>query len=364
MARPRAIEEGAKRSRELIEQIQKDQQEAEQKTQAAVSQHLGELGGDSKPTDGQGQTDLKAGQDPDPQTAGQASTPPEPPSDPGQKKPASAPKPDDTLQDRIRELENENARLAQANTVLRGKYENEVPRLANEIRELKDQLKQQNQPPAGDTGQPAANTDAVEKIKESLRAEYPEDVVNNLDQLIRETVRTSLPAQRESVVDANEVKKLQQQVQQTMGQLREQRLTALVPDWKEIQQREYAAWVKFLQYRDPISGRERNDFLQEAWNSHDVDRVAEVFNLYKRERDASKPPPRDREPPPTVPDDQGARNTPDPAEPGRKTYTRSYIAQVEAMARRGEFKGRETELNRLRQEFRKAAAEGRVDVNG
>lgn len=361
MARPRAIAEGAKRSRELIEQIQKEQQEAESASQAAVRQHLAGDDGDGNPPNGQGQTDPKAGPAPGAQTDGQASTPPKQSGDPGHEGQQQAPKQGEQLQDRIRELENENARLAQANTALRGKYDAEVPRLAAEIRELKEQLKQQT-PPAGDTAKPAAaNTETVDKIKQALLDEYPQDVVENLDQLIRQIVQSSLPAQQ-GVADSGQVQELQKQVQQTMGMLREQQLTNLVPDWKAIQQQEYAAWAKFLQFRDPISGRERNDFLQEAWNAHDIERVAEIFNLYKQERDASKPN-SGRQPPPPGPDDQGARSNPNPGDPGKKEYTRSYIAQVEAMARRGEFKGREAELNRLRQEFRLAAAQGRIDPN-
>lgn len=350
MARPRAIEEGAKRSRELIEQIKEGQQKAEEATKAAVKQDLEGLDGSD---DDQGQNDPKPGTDDAGKPGGQATTPPDPAASAPDKKPDN-----DPVKDRIRELENENARLAQANTVLRSKYDAEVPRLAAEIRELKDQIKQQ--PTAGDTAPVAANTDTVEKIKASLADEYPPDVIDNLDKLIRASVAAHMPTGAKTG-DDQRVEALQKTVEQTRHQMREQQLTALVPDWQAIQQNEYAAWLKFLQHRDPVSGRERNDFLQEAWNAHDVARVAEIFKLYKHERDASKP--SGQEPPPTSPDDGGRRVTPDPTQPGKKVYPRSYIAHVEQMARRGEFRGRESELNRLRHEFRMAAAEGRVNAS-
>ena len=340
MARPTAIAEGAKRSREMIRQMAEETQAEKDKTKAAIRQDLGiAMTGDESPN-GAAQTEPPAGQGGEPQTQGQAE-PPDTSSEPrnqGQQQSNN----DDSLQNRIRDLENENARLAQANTVLRGKYESEVPRMAEEIRQLKDQIKRQEAPPSGD----------VQEIKNALLDMYSADEVDQIEKLIRIIAAENKPAQTSDADD------LRRDLQQTQAQLREQQLTTLVPDWKKIQQNESAAWIRFLQHRDAISGRERNDFLQEAWGQGDIERVAEIFNLYKRERDAAKP--RGQEPP-TVPDDNGSRTHVDAAQQGKTVYKRSYIAQVEAMARNGDFRGREQELSELRRKFRIAAAEGRVD---
>ena len=363
MGRPRAVREARKRSDELIEQIKQKQQENEQDNQAGIDQYLGEL--DESQTDDPGQAQTAPEPDGDQvqdEGAGQANTPPEPEPEPDNE-PQDPPASDD-LQRRYDELKAEHERLLHSNTVLRGKYESEVPRLAAELRELKQQLEQREQTaePAGntpDTG--AANTETVEKIKEQLLQEFPEEIVDGMGRMIRAVVAENAPNTQASDKVVGELKNT---VTQMAHQLRTQRLTNLVPDWQEIEANKATnGWVQFLQHRDPVSGRERNEFLREAWEGHDVERAAEIFNLFKQQRDSASEKDKPAKPP-AEPEPRGAEPQRQP--PNKRIWKLSEINQVEREARKGQagnFRGKENELQRLRAEFRKAAAEGRIDHN-
>lgn len=363
MGRPRAVKEARERSDELIEQLKQQQQAAEQDDQAGVDQYLNEM--DELQTDEPGQAQSAPDTDGDPaqgEEPGQASTPPEPepePDDEPQARPAS-----DDLQKRYDELKAEHERLLHSNTVLRGKYESEVPRLAAELRELKAKLEQREQTaePAGNTRETpqAANTDTVEKIREQLLEEFPEEIVDGMGRMIRAVVAENAPTNQATDKEIGELKNT---VTQMAHQLRAQRLTNMVPDWQKIETDEKDSWVRFLQHRDPVSGRERNDFLREAWAAHDVERVAEIFNLYKQQRDSASGKDKPAKPP-AEPEPRGAEPQRQP--PNKRIWKLSEINQVEREARKGQagkFRGKENELQRLRAEFRKAAAEGRIDHN-
>ena len=361
--RPRAVTEARKKSDELIRQLA-EQQGQSVDPEAAAAQHLEGINGRATEEPGEAQNGLQGEDQERHQEAGQATTPPESYDDPDQ------PPPDEPASDdyrkRYEKLLEQHERLVHSNTVLRGKYESEVPRMAAEIRELKGQLQQleqqERQPPAGNTEAPApaAESETVEKIKEALLDEYPSDVVENLDKMIRSIVQSSVP-QKGNASD-QQIEQLQGQVTRAMNALREQTLTTLVPDWKEIQAQEGDAWVKFLQHRDPVSGRERNDFLQEAWDNHEIQRAAEIFNLYKRERDASRASNRGSEPP-IEPESRGA----DPAQrrnsPRMFRYSEIQAVEKEARNPQGRFRGKEAELKRLRDAYAQAAAGGRIDYS-
>ena len=251
--------------------------------------------------------------------------------------PTEAPKEPETDPE-LERLRAENTRLEQSLKVLQGKYNAEVPRLSEEIRNLKEQLAQKPEKATPDPD--------VEKIKAKLLDTYTEDEVEALTGLIQ---HYSQPKS-----DSSEIQALRDQLQQVTHQTREQQLTAMVPDWQQINASE--AFVNYLKEVNPESGQERNRHLQEAWQVGDIPRVVAIFNTFKQR--LGKPP----APPPVEPE-QRASAPKAQSSVDRKVWKQSEIEQIAKAYHQGYFRGREAEYKALRDRIEMATVEGRVDPN-
>lgn len=307
MAQPRALQDALKKSEELIE-AQKDTEETTD--QADPDQYL-------KMVEAEGEAKDK------PDTT------------------------DDTKADEaevdsgeLEQLKAEKARLENQYRVLKGKYDAEVPRLSDEIRALKSQLEDRA------TQEPAKPDPDVEAIKSKLSDTFTEDEVEALDGLIRHHAGSSKS-------DDSEIKAMREQLQQVTHQTRESQLSALVPDWQQINQTD--EFIAYLKEVDPKSGAENNDYLQQAWQVGDIPRVAVIFNDFKQR--LSKTP----EPPPPEPTTRAT--TPNTQAGSRKVWRQSEVNEIAKLYQNGRFKGREAEYKALRNQIELAAAEGRVDPN-
>lgn len=310
MAQPRALQDALKASDEMIEEMAKAE-----KPQTDPDQYLREAAQEAEAE--KAEQPEKEPEQPEPQT--------------------EAPEADyERLKASYDSLENKYR-------VLEGKYKAEVPRYAAEVRELKDQItalqqQKQEQPPPADEN--------VSKIKEKLLDTYTEEEVDALEGLIRHYVKP-----KDSSSD--EIRELKTKLANMETMTREQQLTALVPDWRQIESQSRDQWVAFLQEINPESGQERNAHLREAWQAGDVPRVAKIFELFKSQR-PSKP-----AEPPVEPEPRGAERKPVSAD--RKVWKASEIEEVSRLFHRGAFRGREQEYEALRDRIEKATVEGRID---
>lgn len=303
MAQPRALQDALKASDELIEQM-KDTEEESADLDAQLKEALAD----------QHREEDEAPPEPEPES-----------------EEAAAPDPE------LERLRAENARLEQAHKVLQGKYNAEVPRLSEEVRHLKEQLAQTPEPDQPDPD--------VEKVKSKLLDMYTEEEVEALTGLIQHYAKPK--------TDSSEIKALRDQLNQVTHQTREQQLTALVPDWQQLNASE--AFIAYLKEINPESGQERNRHLQEAWGVGDIARAAAIFNNFKER--LGKP----TAPPPVEPE-QKAR-APKAPSVDRKVWRQSEIEQISKAFHNGYFRGREAEYRALRDRIELATVEGRVDPN-
>jgi hypothetical protein len=122
----------------------------------------------------------------------------------------------------------------------------------------------------------------------------------------------------------------------------DQQVAAAVPNFREIDRDPY--WHRYLLEFDPLSGRVRQQLLNDAVASGDANRVVAFFRGYQREAGRASSP-------------QRSRNT---AAPSKPTYTRAQIGALYEQHRKGAYRGREAEWARQEADIFAAQKEGRV----
>jgi len=228
--------------------------------------------------------------------------------------------------------------------VLQGKYNAEVPRMAAEIRGLREQIANMQAAPA----QPSAPAtgEAVAKMRE----DYGEDFVNSLVSIVRGELKTEMAPMTESV-------------KRTEKDMYLDRLTALVPNWQVLMND--AQFGAFLDEVDPLSGRSLRDMAIEADASGDANRVAKFYQKFIDRNQTGQPaqpspaPTQDRREALVAPAAQKGQPAA-PANAGPKIYQASEIKRFHDEVSRGVYANKPEELKRLTAEMNLAISQGRV----
>lgn len=151
--------------------------------------------------------------------------------------------------------------------VLRGKYEAEIPRMAAEIRSLKEQLAQ--------AASKAAPAPAPSKLKPEEVEEYGEKFIDVVKRAAAEVVPE----------DVGEIKQTVEQLKSETVRLARDRffsdLSRMSPQWERLNEdKDFLTWLAGI---DPLSGQSRQDLFDQASASFDAWRVANFFNSYGSE---------------------------------------------------------------------------------
>jgi len=158
---------------------------------------------------------------------------------------------------------------------LKGKYDAEVPRLAEQIRNLNlqnqflaDKMgKLESAPPKTD---PEVKPDDLDK---AFIEEYGEDLVNMVKRIAAQQAGEAtkpLASGFDSIQKANEATKVDRFFSD---------LTGLVPDWETLNiNNDFLSWLDEI---EPFVGQSRYTLLSQAQNSFDAQRVAYFFNTWK-----------------------------------------------------------------------------------
>jgi hypothetical protein len=167
--------------------------------------------------------------------------------------------------------------LAHKFSVLQGKEYAEVPRMAAEIRALKEELtalKARPAPAAGDEPPTPPSTGAVDSFVARLEQEYGPEFMQDL----RATIRA------ETAKDLEEVKAQVGTVAAvTTRSIDDQYVAALsraVPDWPTV--KEDPGFAAFMDEEEGRTGRPRLFFAKEAQQARDASRVAGYYLDYKQ----------------------------------------------------------------------------------
>ncbi len=271
---PAAVSKAAATAEEIHKQVYGDSPEDTVEeagaAQAAPAEDSTGEGGDIQPVEPQAQTDSTGDtQDvaPPTQTETGAEVTEVTPSNP---EPASDPAPADDWEQKYKALQ--------------GKYNAEVPRMAADIRSLREEMEANKVAPA-----PAPETTPEKKpvVTDADLVDYGEDLVD----LIRRVARD------ESSVFAEQ---LTPKIEQIQGQVQTSakaqatnsvygKLDSEVQDWRNINKSpEFITW---LNESDPYVGDVRSNLLSDAFKKGDANRVAAFFKGYLAESRVVTPTP-------------------------------------------------------------------------
>lgn len=246
----------------------------------------------------------------------------------------------------IESLKEQLAKAQQAQRVLQGKYNAELPQAKADldaakkrVEELEGQLKKKHE--AG----------TVESLTEDDRRLLGEDLIPVYSKLVREVA---------AQVAAEAVAPLTKRVDEFARMSEAQyaiTIDELIPDFDVVN--EDPAFMAWLQKTDPATGKLRDDLLQRAHAARQGFRLAEIFNAYKEKREigartTAQPAPRSPSPGPE------SGQPPEPLPEQGRIFTRAEVAQFYADKRTGKYKGREEEARKTEAEILLASREGRV----
>lgn len=158
---------------------------------------------------------------------------------------------------------------------LRGKYDAEVPRLHQQVKELVAEVQALKEEKAKIEEAPP---EPVSLITDEDKEEFGEDLINIARKAAKEEFQPLIESQRA------EIASLKEQLATTGSQVTEvsfeQRLAQRVPDFARINQT--PEWVEWLNEYDPMSRAPRRNLAQLAYQNGDVEAVADYVEMFKQ----------------------------------------------------------------------------------
>lgn len=244
---------------------------------------------------------------------------------------------------------------------LRGKYDAEVPRLHQQLRELTTRLDELQKEKDAKPAEPTKAKEKVSYVTDEDRAEFGEELIDVQRRVAKEVAQDYEERfeQQEAII-----RELQNQLKKTGNEVGEmnfaQRLNKLVPDFQEIDAD--PRWVAWLNEVDPIIRDQRRVLAQKAFNEGDAEAVAHYVSLFKQTIATPEEPERAQrqaELEKQVTPNRSANTSKAPST-GAKLYTERDVQaawqKVRTLNQRGDHAGAE----KLEAELTAAYLEGRV----
>mgnify|MGYP006091458551 FL=1 len=165
-------------------------------------------------------------------------------------------------------------------STLRGKYDAEVPRLHQQVRDLSGELEQIRKDLSAPKVEPTPPKEKVSLVTDADRAEFGEELLD-----VQRRVATEVSQEYEGRLEKQDavIQALQDKIANTGNQVGEmdfnQRLRNLVPDFSSIDNDE--RWVAWLNEHDPMLRGPRRVQAQQAFDAGDADAIAHYVGLWK-----------------------------------------------------------------------------------
>lgn len=256
----------------------------------------------------------------------------------------------------------EDESYAQKYKTLQGKYDAEVPRLHQQVRDMTEATKQLQAELKALKAEPTKPKEKVSLVTDEDRAEFGEELLDVQRRIAREVSQEYEDRfeQQESVIKA-----LEEKLAQTGNQIGEvgfsQRLAQLVPDFAEIDKDE--RWMGWLNEHDPMLRGPRRSQAQAAFDAGDAEAVAHYVSLWKETlTEPSEPakPEVQAELEKQVAPSRSANSVKSPTTPNSKVYSAREMdaawSKVSLLMRRGKLE----DAAKLEAELSAAYTEGRV----
>lgn len=172
---------------------------------------------------------------------------------------------------------------------LQGKYNAEVPKLHQQLRQLTEKLNafEQAQEEKQKT-ESAKPRERVSYVTDADREEFGEELIDVQRRVAREVAQDYEERfeKQEAIIKA-----LQKKLDNTGAQVGEmsfsQKLQVLVPDFAQIDND--PKWVEWLNEYDPMVRGQRREIAQAAFNNGDAEAVADYVKLFKQQMSGGEP---------------------------------------------------------------------------
>jgi len=246
---------------------------------------------------------------------------------------------------------------------LRGKYDAEVPRLHQQVRDLNGKLDELAKSMEAKPEPPTKSKEKVSYVTDADRAEFGEELIDVQRRVAQEVSQeyTERMEQQDAVIQ-----KLQEQLAKTGNDVGEmsftQRLHSVVPDFAEIDNDE--RWVAWLNEHDPMLRGPRRDQAAAAFQAGDAEAVLHYVNLFKESIAQPEPAPRDQrqsELEKQVAPNRSANSVrTQSANQNSKIYSPKEVDNAWTKVRALNTKGKYADAEKLEAELTAAYMEGRV----
>ena len=178
-------------------------------------------------------------------------------------------------------IEEVSESFKQKYATLRGKYDAEVPRLHQQVKELTDQMNAiRREAEAAKKVEAEKPKEKVSYVTDADREEYGDDLIDFQRRVAKEV---SQDYEERFEQQSRVIQDLQSKISNTDNQVGEvgftQKLNALVPGFDQLDSDE--RWVAWLNEIDPMTRGPRRDQAQAAFNSGDAEAVAHYVSLFR-----------------------------------------------------------------------------------
>lgn len=187
------------------------------------------------------------------------------------------------------DVEDDELTFEQRYRTLQGKYDAEVPRLYDQVRDLEDRIDRLQASNARQKSvEPTKPKEKVSYVTDEDRAEFGEELIDVQRRVAREV---SEEYQEQFAQQAQVIKALEEKIANTGNQVGAmsftQRLAQLVPDFDDVDKDE--RWIAWLNEHDPMTRGPRRTQAENAFKAGDAEAVAHYVNLFKGNSDTQKP---------------------------------------------------------------------------
>jgi hypothetical protein len=186
--------------------------------------------------------------------------------------------------------------LEHSHRVLQGKYDSEIPRFQEQLRQYHAAVQERDaeiarldaeieslKAQSGSSGQASLGGGAPGTLDPEQFKEY-EPMFQDMAKVVNES-RAALNAQKSEIERLNGViaqfgqeRQQQQAAYAKMGF--DQEMSQLCPEWKDINHNRL--WIQWLNQPDDLTGKVRKTLVSDDWQNRDAQSVARVFNTFKR----------------------------------------------------------------------------------
>ena len=251
---------------------------------------------------------------------------------------------------------------------LQGMYNADVPRLNAENRDLASRVSQL-EGLLSTMQEPAQQAPAVaEKLITDDDVKEYGDSIAVMRKAAREEVAQEIAQLRQQVGQLQGVLPQVQQVQAQQKKTGEQTfwstIASEVPNWSDINNDpDFQSWLLAV---DPLTGINRQTYLEDAQKQLDANRVVSFFRTWEGETGKTNTAQVDRTAQQSQLQKQVApgrsRNNGVKASGQNRTYTPNDIQEFYSDVRKGKYKGRDDERGRIERDIFAAQQEGRINV--